>query len=58
MKAILCSIILISGVMFMMMSTTTLIGIRKAKNHKYQKPEEKERLINLPGRLMIESSLS
>jgi len=58
MKAILCSIILISGVMLMMMSTTTMLGVTKAKNHKFVKPEEKERTISLPGRFMIESSLS
>ncbi len=57
MKAILCSIIVISGAMLMLMSSATLTGIRKAKSHR-TKPEEKERLISLPVRIVNATSVT
>ena len=51
MKAILCSIIVLSGAMLMLMSSATLTGIRKAKSHR-TKPEEKERLISAKVRML------
>ena len=57
MKAILCSIVVLSGAMLMLMSSTAMIAVRKTKMHRV-KPEEKERPINLPGRFRIEARLT
>jgi len=57
MKAILCSIIVLSGAMLMLMSSATLTGIRKAKSHR-TKPEEKERLISAKVRMLNATSLT
>ena len=56
MKAI-CSIIVLTGVMLMLMSTTVMLGVDKAK-HRKNKPAGKERLISLPERFVIANGLA
>lgn len=34
MKGILCTIVLLGGIIFTMMSTTAMLGVRKAKSHR------------------------
>jgi uncharacterized membrane protein len=57
MKAILCSIIVLTGLVLMMMSTATLTGFDKAKKHRV-KPEAKERLISVPTRFVADKGIT
>jgi hypothetical protein len=56
MKSI-CTIIVLTGVMLMLMSTTAMLGVGKAK-HRKSKPAGKESLISQPVRYVIATNLA
>jgi hypothetical protein len=53
MKAIVYSIVLLGGMMLVMMSTTAMLGVEKAKLHRFTKRNRTERVGPLQGRLFL-----
>jgi hypothetical protein len=55
MKALVSSIIVLGGAMFMLMSTTAMLAVHKVKRGKPAGPEARASLVNLSGRFSKDS---